>query len=59
MAQIVKNLPAMPETGFDPWVRKIPWRGTWQPTPVFLPGNRTDRGDWQATVHGVSRVGHN
>ena len=22
---------------FDPWVRKIPWRGKWQPTPVFLP----------------------
>ena len=24
--------------GFDPWVWKIPWRGKWQPTPVFLPG---------------------
>ena len=24
--------------GLDPWVRKIPWRRTWQPTPVFLPG---------------------
>ena len=24
--------------GFDPWVRKIPWRRTYQPTPVFLPG---------------------
>ena len=23
---------------FDPWVRKIPWRKAWQPTPVFLPG---------------------
>jgi len=23
---------------FDPWVRKIPWRKSWQPTPVFLPG---------------------
>ena len=21
---------------FDPWVRKIPWRRKWQPTPVFL-----------------------
>ena len=20
------------------WVRKIPWRRKWQPTPVFLPG---------------------
>ena len=24
-------------SGFDPWVRKIPWRRKWQPTPVFLP----------------------
>ena len=23
---------------FDPWVGKIPWRRTWLPTPVFLPG---------------------
>ena len=23
---------------FDPWVRNIPWRKKWQPTPVFLPG---------------------
>ena len=25
------------ELGFDLWVRKIPWRRVWQPTPVFLP----------------------
>ena len=24
--------------GFDLWVRKIPWRREWQPTPVFLSG---------------------
>ena len=23
---------------FDPWVRKIPWRRKWQPTPVRFPG---------------------
>ena len=23
---------------FNPWVRKIPWRRAWQPTPVLLPG---------------------
>ena len=23
---------------WDSWVRKIPWRREWQPTPVFLPG---------------------
>ena len=26
------------ETGFNPWVRKTPWRRAWQLTPVFLPG---------------------
>ena len=26
VAQMVKTLPAMQETGFDPWVGKIPWR---------------------------------
>ena len=29
---MVKNLPTMQET----WVRNIPWRREWQPTPVFL-----------------------
>ena len=24
--------------GFNSWVRKIPWRSSWQPTPVLLPG---------------------
>ena len=24
--------------GFDPWIKKIPWRPAQQPTPVFLPG---------------------
>ena len=24
--------------GFNPWVRKIPWRREWLPTPVFWPG---------------------
>ena len=24
--------------GFNPWIRKIPWRREWQPTPVFLAG---------------------
>ena len=38
VAQMVKNLPAMRETGFDPWVRKVPWSRKWQPTSVFLPG---------------------
>ena len=24
--------------GFNPWVKKMPWKRKWQPTPVFLPG---------------------
>ena len=24
--------------GFDAWVRKIPWKRKWQPTPALLPG---------------------
>ena len=38
MGQIVKNLPPMRETLFDPWFGKMPWRRAWQPTLVFLPG---------------------
>ena len=41
MVQIVKNLPAMWEPGFVPWVGKIPWRREWLPIPVFLPGKRS------------------
>ena len=41
--------------GFNPWVRKIPWRRAWQPTAVFLPGESMDRGAWWATVHGVTK----
>ena len=22
--------------GFDPWIRKSPWRMKWQPTPVYI-----------------------
>ena len=40
MAQWVKNPFAMQDDRrhvFGPWIRKIPWRRKWQPTPVFLP----------------------
>ena len=33
---VIKILPAI--SGFDPWIRKSPWRRKWEPTPVFLPG---------------------
>ena len=45
---------------FDPWVRKIPWRRAWPPTPVFLPGESHGRRSWRATESMVwPRVGHN
>ena len=33
-----------PKPGFNPWVRKIPWRREWLHTAVFLPGESMDRG---------------
>ena len=30
--------------GFEPWVRKNPWRRAWQPAPVFLPGESLGQG---------------
>ena len=41
--------------GFDPWVRKIPCRKKWQPTPVFSPGESHGRRAWWATVHRVAK----
>ena len=38
---------------FHPWVREIPWRRAWQPTPTFLPGE--SHGAWQAAVHKVTQ----
>ena len=55
VTQLVKNLPAMQETGFDPQVKKIPRRRKWQPTTVLLPGKSMDRGTEQATVHGIAK----
>ena len=59
MRLVVKTQPANAEDmshQFNPWVRKIPWRRKWQPTPVLLPGEfPMDRGAWQATVHGLAK----
>ena len=54
VAQTVKNLPAMWRPGFNSWVRKIPWRRNWQPTPVFLPGESNGR----RSLAGCSPQGH-
>ena len=34
--QMVKTAPAARRPGSNPWVRTMPWRRKWQPTPVFL-----------------------
>ena len=45
--------------GFDPWVRKIPWRRKWQSIPAFLPGGSHG---WRVLAglqsRGLQRVRH-
>ena len=61
VVQMVNNLPAMEET----WVQSLgvgrgwgggedPWRGEWQPSPVFLPGEFHG----QRSLAGYSPWGH-
>ena len=40
--------------GFDPWVGKVPWRRSWQPTAVFLLGESHRR----RSLAGYSPWGH-
>ena len=40
--------------GFDPWVRKIPWRRKWLPTQVFLPGGSHG----QRSLERITRILH-
>ena len=57
---VVKNLPAYAgdkRCEFDTWVRKIPWRRKWQPTPVLLPGGSHGLRSLSGSV-GVQRVRH-
>ena len=45
--------------GFHQWVRKIPWRRKWEPTPVFLPGQcHGQRSLVGYSPWGHKRVGH-
>ena len=49
VSQLVKNPPAIWESGFDPWVQKIHWRREGLPTPIF----------WHGEFHGLySPCGH-
>ena len=63
VALVVKNLPAsagdVKRHGFNPWVRKIPWRRAWQPTAVFLPGDSHGQRSLAGLQSlGSQRVGH-
>jgi len=56
VAHTVKNLPARQETGFAPWVGKIPGEGNGHPLQYSCLENSMDRGAWQATAHGVAEL---
>ena len=43
-------------SGYNHWLGKTPWRGTWQPAPVFLPGESQGPGGLQST--GSQRLEH-
>ena len=40
--------------GFDPWVRKFPWRRAWQPNLVFFPGESYGQRSLASYSHGVA-----
>ena len=45
--------------GFDPWARKIPWKTSWEPTPILSPEESpwTEEPDRLQSM-GCQRVGH-
>ena len=60
---MIKNLPASAgdagDTGFSPWVGKVPWRREWQLSSTLawrIPWTE-EPGELQST--GLQRVGHN
>ena len=58
VALVVKNLTAnigdVKRLGFYPWVGKIPWNRKCNPLEHSCLEYPMDRGDWWATVHGVT-----
>ena len=57
---MVKNPPAnagdVRDAGSIPESERSRGGRTWQPTPVFLPGDHMDRGAWPATVCLVTQI---
>ena len=62
MALVVKNPPASAEDirdmGLIPEMGRYPGGGNSNPLQYSCLENPMDKGAWQATVHGISRVGH-
>ena len=61
-AQLVKNLPVMPEIAYNagdpgliPGLGRSPGEGNGNPLQYFCLENPRDRGAWWATVHGVPK----
>ena len=46
------------DLGFIPWLGRSPGEGNGNPLQYSCLENPMDRGAWQATVHGLQRVGH-
>ena len=59
---VVKNLPAnagdVRDLGSIPGSGKSPGEGNGNPLRYSCLGNPMERGTWQATIHGVTKVGH-
>ena len=56
---LVKNLPTNAEdVGSIPGSGRSPGGGNGNPLQYFCPENPMDRGAWQTTAYGVTRVGH-
>ena len=46
---------AVGDARFNLWVRKMPWRRAWQPTPVLLPGESHGQRSLAAATHKVTK----
>ena len=59
---VVKNPPAnagdLRDSGLISGLGRFPGKGNDNPLQYSCLENPMDRGAWQATVHGVARVGH-
>jgi len=55
---MVKNLLQCRRPSFHPWVRKIPRRRKWLPTPAFLPGEFNGQRSLMSYSPWGCRVGH-